>query len=1151
MAYIFDPIRNTFVDDEDKSLGNKLALNDDEFQKLLDIPGVFRASEAPQPPPRPDVQDIEAINRFMRDNPVNKAEGGRINFAAAGLALPALSYPISYGLATALGISTAGGAKVLGDRVTNYIKDNPEILNDPRFKAAALTFGITPSGLVFGPDADQMEKTKKELEGVLKPGETKPIDQGPIVTGGSEPPKIETKETFPAGETMKPIVEGFPAETQQLPIIFENRKAATDDLKEDFDNKSWQDTTIVTGSPAKGTRKSVGQKTNIPFFEKLNTYTKEYHGGNLKSAIKEIGDIKTKPGVRDKTLESLYTSISNAAKRVDFKFDSTGNILQSDIKQSKVLLKLPEFTNQLKTNPGLIDNRIEELKIDKNKIVNRSQLQDIFGLDKTNIRQNNFLFEVLKDQGAEIKNLPGGTKGFVLEDAINTIKDYAKNKLTNYESRKYSSSLKKKSSENYELRSKVDGKDFTALNNQINKSINKTLGKNDLFLADSVAQIGHNPVPVTFYDKIEMFKDKKLADKIFNIQNYTWQGKEINYDTLAKTSGKLEKALKQLNKVYGKTVTEKNIGKIEDAADDIREYFNSAVKAAGDVSERLPFHKEVIGQLIVSVPEIGETFNADNFEVDMSNVDKRFIIGNVDLINPNAVKYKDLSKEEKIEFGQNIIDQKIEQLKEFYGPKGANYPLDIIADLIEEFEFGGANIKGAVERKSLGLKKGGGVEISPMPRTEFSNGGAAGADDDFAAQLEYFFLNPDAELPAAQTFRETKNPISIINDMIDPRNIPYYADRLVESGIRIGEFGARVLPAVGKLAADLIQKPAFKIKPASGQGYVQDYTDIPPSNITGTGIFSEFLNNLVGSEGTKVITEKTGLAKLIKDEEQKMKDERKTAGAKILADQLTLGMELTAPIFPGLKLLKAFAKNRNLPEDKTTREIMDKEIDEVLTKQGMTRREFMQLTGAGATVAIAKLLGIGDDLATVTKVAEKAVPKGPIVPNYFFTLVDKIKRLGTDESKRFATMDREVVYLYKNYELYEDLTTGNMRINKKSGDPDGFGYYEEEMVYTKGIGDESTQGTPADEYDEFTVKADMDGKMKDVENGLEDLDDLIDELGAENISLEDLEAMGYEADMLPVSVQEKLGIKPVSPSQKMLKRQGAIKNVDDDLPDLP
>ena len=406
-----------------------------------------------------------------------------------------------------------------------------------------------------------------------------------------------------------------------------------------------------------------------------------------------------------------------------------------------------------------------------------------------------------------------------------------------------------------------------------------------------------------------------------------------------------------------------------------------------------------------------------------------------------------------------------------------------------------------------------------MPRVNFNSGGAAGADDDFAAQLEYFFLNPDAELPAAQTFRETMNPISIVNDMIDPRNFPYYADRLLASGIRIGEFGARVLPAVGKLAADLIQKPAFKIKPAEGQGYVQDYTDIPPSNITGTGIFSEFLNNLVGSEGTEAITEKTGLAKLIKDEEQKMKDKRKTAGAKILADQVTLGMELTAPIFPGLKLLKAYAKNRNLPVDKTTREIMDKEIDEVLTKQGISRRDFMKVAGAGGAVAIAKLLGIGDDLATVTKVAEKAVPKGPIVPPYFFTLVDKIKRLGTDESKRFATMDREVVYVYKNYELYEDLSTGNIRINKKSGDPD-FGYTEEEMVYTKGIGDESTKGTPPDEYDEFTVRPDEDGKMKDVDGGLDDIEDLIDEIGVENISIKDLEAMGYEIDRLPMSVRK-------------------------------
>ena len=43
--------------------------------------------------------------------------------------------------------------------------------------------------------------------------------------------------------------------------------------------------------------------------------------------------------------------------------------------------------------------------------------------------------------------------------------------------------------------------------------------------------------------------------------------------------------------------------------------------------------------------------------------------------------------------------------------------------------------------------------------------------------------------------------------------------------------------------------------------------------------------------------------------------------------------------------------------------------------------------------------------------------------------------------------------------------------------------------------------------------------------------------------------MGYDIDLLPNSVREKLGLK--RSSKQMLYRQGAIKNVDDDLPDLP
>ena len=119
MAYVFDPINNTLIDDEDKSLGNKLALNDDEFQKLLDIPGVFRASEAPQPPPKQEIIDREAINRFIRDN---RAEGGRLKAAFPLLAPALLPYAAAFLGTTATGL-------VLQKQVQNYFENNPDAID--------------------------------------------------------------------------------------------------------------------------------------------------------------------------------------------------------------------------------------------------------------------------------------------------------------------------------------------------------------------------------------------------------------------------------------------------------------------------------------------------------------------------------------------------------------------------------------------------------------------------------------------------------------------------------------------------------------------------------------------------------------------------------------------------------------------------------------------------------------------------------------------------------------------------------------------------------------------------------------------------------------------------------------------------------------
>ena len=86
------------------------------------------------------------------------------------------------------------------------------------------------------------------------------------------------------------------------------------------------------------------------------------------------------------------------------------------------------------------------------------------------------------------------------------------------------------------------------------------------------------------------------------------------------------------------------------------------------------------------------------------------------------------------------------------------------------------------------------------------------------------------------------------------------------------------------------------------------------------------------------------------------------------------------------------------------------------------------------------------------------------------------------------------------------------------------GYKEQELTLTKSQPDEST-GAVSSDYDEYTVRADTDGKMKDIDEGLEDIDDLIEELGPENISAKELEDMGYDVNRLGPTIKKKLGIK--------------------------
>ena len=146
-------------------------------------------------------------------------------------------------------------------------------------------------------------------------------------------------------------------------------------------------------------------------------------------------------------------------------------------------------------------------------------------------------------------------------------------------------------------------------------------------------------------------------------------------------------------------------------------------------------------------------------------------------------------------------------------------------------------------------------------------------------------------------------------------------------------------------------------------------------------------------------------------------------------------------------------------------------------KKGMDRRTFMKIMGGLTTLPILGKFFKGAEVAA--PVAKKAVEVAGQAPSYFFDLVTKIKMLG---KPGISIGPRQNTMNYKNYELMEDVSTGDIRVTKQKGDPD-FGYEEEVMEYRKG--QRTEDGMIPDEYEEATIRPDMDGKIKDIEDGIE------------------------------------------------------------------
>ena len=161
-------------------------------------------------------------------------------------------------------------------------------------------------------------------------------------------------------------------------------------------------------------------------------------------------------------------------------------------------------------------------------------------------------------------------------------------------------------------------------------------------------------------------------------------------------------------------------------------------------------------------------------------------------------------------------------------------------------------------------------------------------------------------------------------------------------------------------------------------------------------------------------------------------------------------------------------------------------------KLGMTRRAFMKLMGAaGAGIGALKtgIIGLGKQAPEAVQTVKETVKQAP---DYFFALVDKIKRFGKSVDDAVADPRIEQTYRYKNYELRENaFGEPGETIITKTDDMGEFGYKEESMRFKKGGPTED--GVIPDEYEELTVRPDAEGKLKDVEEGIEDVSEIIEE----------------------------------------------------------
>ena len=611
------------------------------------------------------------------------------------------------------------------------------------------------------------------------------------------------------------------------------------------------------------------------------------------------------------------------------------------------------------------------------------------------------------------------------------------------------------------------------------------LGKDvDTYLPKAIESRGH-AVDLSISKKYpKLFKDSN-ADKFSSL---VYQDPILNEKIFPKIGfgTKPEKEFKILEKLVGKKVTPEIQKQLLDAKNSFETYYQEAlasiedpriakqaiIESAKSYAKNKPPKKakEIIAKaekvdlkyldsylknqdkriqkLNIDIPEVGETFKSENFFADLSNVDPAYVVGKITEINPNVLRMKELSPEELKLYQDNVTDQYQDYLSAFYRdvktPQGQRvYSEDDIQDLMDAFDFGtGGQLEGMGEKARQALRD----PVRFEKRKKYAEGTEPFIEDNFEEFLDEASAPPEEGLPPEAV---------AVGSLYGQKYAPQIAKGIGKTLTTAGSPTVATLFALNELGQGNIKTAGASL--------------LFPEIIKQAGIQSRILNPFnIGRFLTP-----TGLGIL---------------GLGVAKDYYDFARDEIDRI------------NKMTPEEREEYNAEQQEQMGVAAAEGgrigfadgpedPSKRKFMKLMG------ILSLLpyGLGKLIKPAAKVAPVVSEGVKLGFDKFMMLVNKIKELGTPTSK-VTQKEREVGYTYtgkdgSEYELVEDLTTGDIRVTKDkpgftmSGD-EAFDTIEDRSTFVlkKGQADETTKGKkPPDEYDEVKEVASPDGTFDDVD----------------------------------------------------------------------